>query len=137
TVTAELDRLVAEHPLRERLREQLMLALYRSGRQAEALEAYQEARRVLVDELGIGPGRTLRELEQEILQQDPSLDIVSAGEDAGETMEASTGAFVGRETELEALRTGLDAAIAGHGSLFLLAGEPGIGKSRLADEVIR
>ena len=52
-----------------------MLALYRSGRQAEALAAYREARRVLVDELGIEPGRSLRELEQAILEQDPRLDL--------------------------------------------------------------
>src|ERR671929_199017 len=61
-LTAELERLVEDHPLRERLRGQLMLALYRSGRQAEALEAYAAARATLVDELGIEPGRALREL---------------------------------------------------------------------------
>jgi DNA-binding SARP family transcriptional activator/class 3 adenylate cyclase len=70
----ELDALVAEHPLRERLRAQLMLALYRSGRQAEALAVYQEARRVLVEELGLEPGRTLHELEQAILRHEPALD---------------------------------------------------------------
>ena len=74
-LTGELEALVAEHPLRERLRGQLMLALYRSGRQAEALEAYQAARRALVDELGIEPGRELRELHQRILNQDPALDL--------------------------------------------------------------
>jgi DNA-binding SARP family transcriptional activator len=73
-LTGELEALVAEHPLRERLRGQLMLALYRSGRQAEALDAYQAARRELVDELGIEPGRELRELHQRILNQDPALD---------------------------------------------------------------
>src|SRR5215218_7153273 len=61
-LVSELEGLVREHPLRERLRAQLMLALYRSGRQAEALAAYQDARRTLVDELGVEPGRTLREL---------------------------------------------------------------------------
>ena len=70
---AELESLVREHPLRERLSELLMLALYRSGRQAEALEAYQRARRNLDDELGIEPGPALRELERKILTQDPSL----------------------------------------------------------------
>ncbi len=74
-LVGELEALVAEHPLRERLRARLMLALYRSGRQAEALSAYQDARRALVDELGIDPGRRLRELEQSILRQDASLDI--------------------------------------------------------------
>jgi DNA-binding SARP family transcriptional activator len=74
-LTGELEALVAEHPLRERLRGQLMVALYRSGRQAEALEAYQAARRALVDELGIEPGRELRDLHQRILNQDPELDL--------------------------------------------------------------
>jgi DNA-binding SARP family transcriptional activator len=70
----ELEQLILEHPFRERLRGQLMLALYRAGRQAEALEAYQATRRTLVDELGIEPGAPLRELEQAILRQDRSLD---------------------------------------------------------------
>jgi DNA-binding SARP family transcriptional activator len=69
----ELEALVAEEPLRERLRGQLILALYRSGRQAEALVAYREARQVLVEELGIEPGLELRALERAILCQDPSL----------------------------------------------------------------
>jgi DNA-binding SARP family transcriptional activator len=69
-----LDALIGAHPFRERLRGQRMLALYRDGRQAEALEAYQEARRTLLDDLGIEPGTALRELEQAILRQDPSLD---------------------------------------------------------------
>src|SRR5439155_12173769 len=63
----------AKHPLRERLRRQLMLALYRAGRQAEALRVYAETRKRLVDELGIEPGQPLRELEQAILRQDPAL----------------------------------------------------------------
>ena len=71
----ELETLVAEHPLREGPKAQLMLALYRAGRQAEALDAYQAARRTLVDELGIEPGPALQELEKAILRQDPSLEI--------------------------------------------------------------
>ena len=78
SLVGELETLVLEHPLRERLRAQLMLALYRSGRQAEALEAYQAAREALVEELGIEPGRSLRELQQAILQQDPALDPKAA-----------------------------------------------------------
>jgi DNA-binding SARP family transcriptional activator/streptogramin lyase len=70
----ELERLVREHPLRERLRAQLMLALYRSGRHSEALEAYQQARKLLSTELGLEPGRALRELEAAILRQDAKLD---------------------------------------------------------------
>ena len=73
-LAAELEGLVSEHPFRERLRGQLMLALYRSGRQAEALSAYREARNVYVEELGIEPTRRLQEMEQRILRQDPSLD---------------------------------------------------------------
>jgi DNA-binding SARP family transcriptional activator len=67
-VVGELEELTARYPLRERLRGQLMLALYRSGRQAEALEAYRHVRRTLVEELGIEPGRELRELEQAIFK---------------------------------------------------------------------
>jgi predicted ATPase/DNA-binding SARP family transcriptional activator len=73
----ELERLVTAHPLRERLRVQLMLALYRSGRQADALYAYQEGRRILVEELGLDPGPALQELERRILQQDPVLGLAA------------------------------------------------------------
>jgi DNA-binding SARP family transcriptional activator len=76
-VVGELDVLVAEHPLREGLCRQLMLALYRSGRQAEALEAYRAARRTLVDALGIEPGPGLQDLERSILRQDRSLDLAA------------------------------------------------------------
>jgi YVTN family beta-propeller protein len=73
-MVGELEALVREHPLRERLVGQLMVALYRSGRQADALESYRVARRRLVDELGLEPGRELQELERAILAQDPALD---------------------------------------------------------------
>jgi DNA-binding SARP family transcriptional activator len=71
----ELEHLVAHNPLRERLRAQLMLALYRSGRQADALDAYQAARSTLIEQLGLEPSRTLQELELAILRQDPALDL--------------------------------------------------------------
>ena len=81
-VIAELEGFVREHPLRERLRGQLMLALYRSGRQADALEAYRQARRSLDEQLGIEPGPELRELERKILNQDDSLGAPSRVEPA-------------------------------------------------------
>jgi DNA-binding SARP family transcriptional activator len=71
----ELEALVVQHPLREHLRGQLMLALYRCGRQAEALAAYQSARRTLVDDLGIEPGPALQQLEQAVLRQDADLEL--------------------------------------------------------------
>jgi DNA-binding SARP family transcriptional activator len=74
-LVGELEGLVAEHPLREHFRRDLMKALYRSGRQAEALDAYHDARRALVDGLGIEPSTDLRTLEQAILRQDPALDL--------------------------------------------------------------
>ena len=83
-LVGELEALVKQNPLRERLRGQLMLALYRSGRQAEALQAYQEARRVLVDELGIEPRPALQELHASILRQESALQpqaVPSCGED--------------------------------------------------------
>jgi DNA-binding SARP family transcriptional activator/streptogramin lyase len=73
-VLSELEGLVRAHPLDERLRAQLMLALYRSGQQAAALEVYREGRRTLVDELGVEPGPAISRLEQSILRQDPALD---------------------------------------------------------------
>ncbi len=79
-LVGELETLVAENPYRERLRAQLMLALHRSGRQAEALQAYQDARRTLADELGLKPGHELKELEQAILRQDPTLTLERSAE---------------------------------------------------------
>ena len=81
-VIGELDTLVAAHPLREHLHAQRMLALYRSGRQSEALEAYQEARRALVDEIGVEPGAELQRLHDAILAHDPALDLPVAPEPA-------------------------------------------------------
>jgi DNA-binding SARP family transcriptional activator len=135
-VVGQLEALIAEHPYRERLRGQLMLALYRCDRQADALQAYQDARTTLVEQLGIEPGERLRELERAILEQDPALHQIeepAAGEPAVETPRR---AIVGRDAELAELVAGLEDARAGRGRLFLLAGEPGIGKSRLAEELI-
>jgi DNA-binding SARP family transcriptional activator/tetratricopeptide (TPR) repeat protein len=131
-LVAELRTLVKEEPMRERLHGQLMLGLYRSGRQAEALDAYAEARRTLVEELGIEPSRELRDLHQAILEQSPELDLPARPETAADT---AGSVFVGREPQLAELLAGLDEALAGRGRLFLLAGEPGIGKSRLAEQL--
>jgi DNA-binding SARP family transcriptional activator/tetratricopeptide (TPR) repeat protein len=141
-VIGDLERLVVAEPLRERPRAQLMLALYRSGRQAQALDAYGVARRTLVEELGIEPGRQLKELQAAILEQDAALDLQRPVAERQQPPEAEGPArarapsesFVGRERELAEFRTAFDDALAGRMSLFLIAGEPGIGKSRLADE---
>jgi len=135
-VVGALEALIVEHPYRERLRAQLMLALYRCDRQADALQAYQNTRRALVEELGIEPGQRLRELEGAILAQDPALGLTLRIQPAVPSpAEGQRGAFVGRGPELAELVSGLDDALAGRGRLFLLAGEPGIGKSRLAEEL--
>jgi DNA-binding SARP family transcriptional activator len=101
-LVGELEGFVAEHPLRERLRRYLMTALYRSGRQAEALDAYQDARRALVDELGIDPSPALQELERAILRQDPSL-AVEAPARVREVAERSILVAITHETHVEAL----------------------------------
>jgi eukaryotic-like serine/threonine-protein kinase len=129
----ELEALVRESPLRERPRAQLMLCLYRCRRQAEALDLYQATRAALVEELGIEPSQELRDLHLAILRQDAVLDAAARRQ----TLRATRrGAFVGREAELTELDRGLDDAFAGRGRLFVLVGEPGIGKTRLAEEVV-
>ena len=133
-LVGELEAVIARNPLRERLRAQQMLALYRSGRQSEALSVYQDARSALVEELGIEPGRPLRDLHQAILNQDPGLDPTPIAEAPSDD---ERGGFVGRKAELTELLAGLEDALSGRGRLFLLVGEPGIGKSRLSEEVVR
>ena len=143
-LVGELEVLIAEHPQRERLRGQLMLALYRSGRQAEALEAYREARAAL-DELGIEPGAALRQLEKQILTQDAALELPrervlvgGLGQPValpGALVPTPPFPFVGRSSELATLRTLLERAEGGEGGLVLLAGEAGGGKTRLVREL--
>jgi DNA-binding SARP family transcriptional activator len=139
-LVGELEALVGQHPLRERLRGQLMLALYRSGRQADALESYQEARRLLTEELGLEPSEAIKDLQRAILSHDLSLRAPSESEVEAATGEgvsvAGASPFVGRERELRELLRGLDEARGGKGRLFLLSGEPGIGKSRLIEQLV-
>jgi predicted ATPase/DNA-binding SARP family transcriptional activator len=127
-LVGELVALVSEHPSRERLCGQLMVALYRSDRQAEALEVFQTARRALHDELGIEPGPALQGLQRAILEQDPALAVESAELRARRHLPAHATALVGREAELAEL-----AALLRDGSrLVTLTGAGGIGKTRLA-----
>jgi predicted ATPase/DNA-binding SARP family transcriptional activator/Tfp pilus assembly protein PilF len=137
-LVGELELLVARYPLRERLRAQLMLALYRSGRQADALAAYRAARRALVDALGIEPTPELRQLERRILDQDPALDLVAVEPPAasvalpGPSLQSGSSSFVGRTRELREIRELLRREEV---RLLTLTGAAGSGKTRLALEV--
>jgi hypothetical protein len=141
-VVSTLSGLVRTHAMRERLHAQLILALYRGGRQADALRAYQDARNVLLDELGVDPGPELRALEQAILSHDPSLDLptgavapVAPAPVADAIVMPVRLPIIGREPELALLRTDLDSALSGRGRVVVLGGEPGIGKTRLVEEL--
>src|SRR5206468_8538799 len=97
-VVAEVDALLAENPLRERLHAQRMLALYRAGRQAEALEAYRRARGTLVEQIGIEPSPDLRRLHEAILRQDPGLLVEPAPPELPRQLDAP-GLLAGRAAE--------------------------------------
>ena len=99
-LTPALRSALADNPFRERLWGQLMLALYRSGRQADALETFQEARRVLADELGLEPGPELRRLQEAILAHDPAIAAVPVDRRRRGNLPAPSTSFVGREEEL-------------------------------------
>jgi len=155
-LVGELSRLLHEHPLRERLRGQLMLALHRSGRQAEALDVYRAGRQLLADELGLEPGEELRQLEGAILAGEPALHTPAPapyrpeagrqstgaapaapyGEEKPHQLPADTADFVGREP---LLRT-VEAALLGDDGqralgLVVIAGKPGVGKSAMATHI--
>jgi len=140
---SEIEALVVAHPFRERPRAQLMLALYRAGRQADALAAYRDARRLFTNELGIEPGRVLRELEKAILNQDAELDWRPPGELPSDVpvelpprlQEAAEHEFFGRGPELQDLEQAWHDARGGHRRIALVGGESGIGKTRLAAQL--
>ncbi|MEA3511149.1 MAG: BTAD domain-containing putative transcriptional regulator [Actinomycetota bacterium] len=130
-VLPELQTLVSEHPLREGFRYQLMLALYRVGRQAEALRTYQDIRQRLGEELGIEPSPTLRELEEHILFQDQSIGRL-ASQASPTNLPRATTSFVGRESEIDDVAVRLSEH-----RMATIVGGPGFGKTRLATEVGR
>jgi predicted ATPase/DNA-binding SARP family transcriptional activator len=132
-LVGELEALVREYPLRERLRAQLMRALYAGGRQADALRAYQDARAVLAEQLGLEPGPELRELEALVLNQDGSLApprpvLVRRRSN----LRAPLTPLVGRATESDAV-----TALIARSRIVTLVGPGGAGKTRLAVEVAR
>jgi predicted ATPase/DNA-binding SARP family transcriptional activator len=140
-LVAELEGLAAEHQFEERVWAQLMLALYRDGRQADSLAAFQRARRVLAEELGLEPGEQLAQLQQRILERDPALSAPSPPVEPGPPQPAAAvssslphpvTAMVGREAELETLQRLLaDPDV----RLLTLTGPGGVGKTRLLLEL--
>ena len=134
-LVGELEALVARHPLRESLRRQHVLALYRSGRQAEALASYQDARRALDAELGLEPSQSLRELELQILRQDPALELLPpAASRAGSAPEQAT-TLLEREAAFATLEDAIDGARRGRGRAVVVVGEAGIGKTALVESI--
>jgi DNA-binding SARP family transcriptional activator len=141
----EVEGLVTSHPTRERLAEQLMLALYRSGRQTEALDVYQRAHRHLAEAFGVQPGPALQALQREILDQAPSL-IPAEPVRAAATLEpprplawaraSDAPRFVGRAAEMARIESHLGEVFAGATRATMVSGEAGIGKTRLLAELM-
>jgi len=137
-VVPRLERLVADHPLRERLRAQLMLALYGAGRQADALKAFKDARTFLVDEFGIEPSPALQHLERQILNHDPELAVPDGFALAGRrararvSLPAQATSLIGREREISEVTDVLQRPEV---RLVTLTGTGGTGKTRVAIQV--
>ena len=134
-VLGSLEALIAEHPLHERFHAQRMLALYRAGRQSEAMEAYRDAHRTLVEEIGVEPGPELRELQEAILRHDPALAARPPSRELPRQLEGGSPLLAGRDRELRWLRKRWQDAEARRSRVALLCGPPGIGKTRLAAEL--
>ena len=134
-VTAELEALIAEEPLRERFHAQRMLALYRDGRQSEALDAYREARKTLIEQIGVEPGPELQDLQAAILAQDPSLDAPPRTQELPAQLEGGSPLLAGRERDLGWLRERWKEAAGGDVVVVLVVGPAGIGKTRLVAEL--
>ena len=131
-IVSALSTAVEENPFRERLWGQLMLALYRSGRQADALDAFQDARRALSEALGLDPGPDLQRLQAAILAHDPTIAPVEVAPRRRGNLPAPATSFVDREEELAQV-----VALLEQHRLVTLTGPPGVGKSRLALEAVR
>ena len=139
-MTAELRELAAAEPLGERLQGLLMLALYRGGRRADALAAFRNARRVLIDEVGVEPGVELQRLHRQILNADPALNVSVAPPPGAvppvvpRQLPTAVAHFVGRETELSWLDALATAAEGEGGSVVIavIGGTAGVGKTALA-----
>lgn len=142
-LVAELQGLVSQYPWREQFREQLMLALHRSGRSPDALESYRAGRDLLIDELGVEPGSGLQQLQQRILAGDPALDLDAAvdlpptQQPVPAELSAETGTFTGRVEELDLIGGQLTKDGTGAVRIVAIAGPGGVGKSSLAMEAAR
>ena len=134
-VVGRLEALIAEEPLRERLRAQRMLALYRAGRQSEALAAYREARDAVIEQIGVEPGPELRRLQEQILAQDPALDAPVPPKELPRQLDGGSPLLAGRERELGWLRRRWAQASEGRAVCALVWGPAGIGKTRLVAEL--
>src|SRR5918994_7361565 len=134
-VIGRLEALIAEEPLRERLHAQRMLALYRDGRQSEALEAYREARAALIEQIGVEPGPELKRLQEQILAQDPDLEAPPPPVELPVQLEGGSPLLAGRERELDWLRRRWARAREGRVVCVMVWGPAGIGKTRLVAEL--
>ncbi|MDF1595750.1 MAG: BTAD domain-containing putative transcriptional regulator [Acidimicrobiia bacterium] len=128
----ELEQLAGKHPWRERLRGQLMVALYRSGRQADALAAFRDARRLFGEELGIEPSPELAAIEERVLLHDTELAAPLGTGRPGSNLPEPLTSFIGRDSELTQLQR-----LLGERRLVTLVGSPGVGKTRLGIQAAR